>query len=132
MCICVCVFAYAVCASHYHLFDCNYRFDYHDLLENSTFCLVPRGRRLGSFRFLESMFAACIPVSMSNGYVLPFEEVIDWNRAAVDVDERRLLEVYCPATCLPPLLLLHVRPFIVVMCYGVASYSPDCMSWTYG
>lgn len=74
------------------------RFDYQVLLSNSTFCLVPRGRRLGSFRFLESLQAGCVPVLLSNGWELPFADVLDWSRAAVLADERLLLQVgldYC-------------------------------------
>ncbi|XP_063565518.1 exostosin-1 isoform X1 [Gorilla gorilla gorilla] len=71
----------------------DYRYDYREMLHNATFCLVPRGRRLGSFRFLEALQAACVPVMLSNGWELPFSEVINWNQAAVIGDERLLLQI---------------------------------------
>lgn len=40
--------------------------------------------------------AACVPVMLSNGWELPFSEIIDWNTAAVIGDERLLLQVGTP------------------------------------
>ena len=44
-------------------------------------------------RFLESLQAACVPVLLSNNWVLPFSEVINWNQAVIWGDERLLLQV---------------------------------------
>ncbi|KAJ1158585.1 hypothetical protein NDU88_011273 [Pleurodeles waltl] len=85
------------------------QYDYQELLHNSSFCLVPRGRRLGSFRFLEALQAACVPVLLSNGWELPFSEVIDWKKAAIIGDERLLLQIPSIIRSISPDRVLALR-----------------------
>lgn len=94
------------CDTDNHEYD---RFDYDVLLLNSTFCLVPRGRRLGSFRFLETLQAGCIPVLLSNSWALPFESKIDWKSAIVRADERLLFQIPDIVRSISPKEILALR-----------------------
>jgi glucuronyl/N-acetylglucosaminyl transferase EXT1 len=44
-------------------------------------------------RFLEALKAGCIPVLLSNGWVLPFYEVLNWDLAVVWGDEQAITQV---------------------------------------
>ena len=67
--------------------------EYLRLLSRSKFCLVPNGRRLYSYRFLECLQYACIPVittENNESILLPFSEIIDWSDAVIVYSNRSL------------------------------------------
>ena len=58
---------------------------------SSEFCLVPRGDCLFSYRLLEALASSCIPVVLSDGYVIPFSEEVDWFEFSLVVQEKEYL-----------------------------------------
>jgi len=59
---------------------------YHELM-NTTFALVPAGHWRWSYRFSEAVESCAIPVIMADGLTLPWEDIVDWNEAAVILNE---------------------------------------------
>jgi len=57
--------------------------EYENLLDRSIFAFVPRGDALFSYRLLEVMARGAIPVVLSDGWVLPFDRLIDWDRVTL-------------------------------------------------
>lgn len=53
------------------------------LMGNSHFCLVPKGRGWWTVRLFEAFFIGCIPVLLSDHYVPPFADWLDWSRFTV-------------------------------------------------
>jgi hypothetical protein len=60
---------------------------YSTQLLESKFQLIPRGLGLHSHRLLESIRAGSIPVLLSDGYVLPFDSIIPWEKAIIRIPE---------------------------------------------
>lgn len=61
---------------------------YLNLLFTSRFSLLPRGNGCAlSYRHIESMNVGSIPVIISDNYVLPFSELIDWNSCSIRIKE---------------------------------------------
>uniref|UniRef100_A0A9J8C956 Exostosin glycosyltransferase 2 n=1 Tax=Cyprinus carpio carpio TaxID=630221 RepID=A0A9J8C956_CYPCA len=76
-------------------------YDYPQILQESSFCVVLRGARLGQATLSDVLQAGCVPVIMADSYILPFSEVLDWKRASVVIPEEKLPEMYTILKSIP-------------------------------
>lgn len=56
----------------------------------SKFCICPKGFEVNSPRIVESILNGCIPVIIADNFVLPFADVLDWNKFSITVAEKRI------------------------------------------
>ncbi|XP_068636673.1 probable glycosyltransferase At5g03795 isoform X2 [Aristolochia californica] len=57
-------------------------------MKNSKYCICPRGYEVNSPRVVEAIFYECVPVIISDNFVPPFFEVLDWEAFSIFVAEK--------------------------------------------
>ena len=62
--------------------------NYIDYMKRSKYCICAKGYEVNSPRVVEAIFYECVPVIISDNFVPPFFEVLNWESFAVFVLER--------------------------------------------
>lgn len=64
------------------------RMNYIQHMKSSKYCICPKGFEVNSPRVVEAIFYECVPVIISDNFVPPFFEVLNWDAFSVIVAER--------------------------------------------
>ncbi|KVH93884.1 Exostosin-like protein [Cynara cardunculus var. scolymus] len=69
------------------------KMNYIEHMKSSKYCICPKGYEVNSPRVVESIFYECVPVIISDNFVPPFFEVLDWEAFSVIVAEKDIPEL---------------------------------------
>ncbi|RDX67803.1 putative glycosyltransferase, partial [Mucuna pruriens] len=64
------------------------KMNYIQHMKNSKYCICPKGYEVNSPRVVEAIFYECVPVIISDNFVPPFFEVLNWDAFSIILAEK--------------------------------------------
>lgn len=64
------------------------KLEYIQYMKNSKYCICPKGYEVNSPRVVEAIFYECVPVIISDNFIPPFFDVLNWESFAVFIMEK--------------------------------------------
>ncbi|GAA0180838.1 glycosyltransferase [Lithospermum erythrorhizon] len=61
---------------------------YREFMKTSRYCICAKGYEVHTPRVVESIYSGCVPVIISDNYVPPFFEMLDWEAFSVFILEK--------------------------------------------
>ncbi|KAF4677070.1 hypothetical protein FOL47_003521 [Perkinsus chesapeaki] len=68
--------------------------NYLELKGRARFCIAPAGTSPWTNHLYESFFAGCVPVILSDEFILPFTDFLDWSQFSIRWPEQSISELY--------------------------------------
>ncbi|KAJ4832932.1 hypothetical protein Tsubulata_025618 [Turnera subulata] len=97
---------------------------YYGMLRKSKFCLCPSGYEVASPRVAEAFYTGCVPVLISDHYVPPFSDVLNWKSFSVEVSVKDIPNLKRILTSISPRQYIRMQRRVVQIRKHFEVHSP--------
>lgn len=86
---------------------------YYEMMRKSKYCLCPSGYEVASPRVVEAIYTGCVPVLISEHYVPPFSDVLNWKSFSVALSTRDIPNLKSILTSISPRQYIRMHRRVV-------------------